>query len=104
MIFVAIVIAVDQVRSDFPQVACFDRSFAHHAEGLSAGHPAVHQHESHAVPPDANNAVSAGSRPLGGEAYPRIRRSGLAGARSIFLAGVVDIVSPAIGSSDLQRD
>jgi hypothetical protein len=66
---VAIVIAVDEVRSDLSQVACADRLIAHHTEGLRAGRPAMHQNESHAVPPDAKqNAVSVARGLSGGGA------------------------------------
>src|SRR5258708_761930 len=50
---VTVVIAVDEVRPDLSQIAFFDRLTAHHAEGLRAGHPAIHLDESHRAPPDA---------------------------------------------------
>ena len=50
VIRVAIVITVDEVRADFPQVACSDRLIAHQTDGLPAGRPAVHQYESHVAP------------------------------------------------------
>ena len=69
MIRVAIVITVDEVRPDFPQVACSDRLIAHHTEGLSAGRPPVHQYESHVAPPNAKqNTASDGWKALGGGA------------------------------------
>lgn len=69
VIGIAIVIAVNQVRPNFPQVASVNRPFARHAEGLSAGRPAVHQHESHVAPPNAKqNTVSEERRRFGGGA------------------------------------
>ena len=69
VIFVAIVIAVGEVCSDFPQVACSDRLIARHTEGLSAGHPLIHQYKSHVAPPNAKqNTVSAERKTLGGGA------------------------------------
>ena len=69
VICVAIVIAVDEVRPDFSQVACADRSIAHRAEGLSAGRPEIHQYESHVAPPSVKqNTVSDGWKTLGGGA------------------------------------
>jgi hypothetical protein len=66
---IAIVIAVDEVRHHFSQVVFFDRLIAHHAEGLRAGLPAIHQDESHVAPPDAKqNTVSIGWKTLGGGA------------------------------------
>jgi hypothetical protein len=68
MIRVAIVITVDEVRTDFPQVACSDRLIAHHAAGLPAGRPPVHQYESHVAPPNAkqNTASDGWNAPSGG--------------------------------------
>jgi hypothetical protein len=69
VIRVAIVIAVDQVRPDLAQVAFSDRLTAHHAEGVRAGPPAIHQDESHLAPPDAKqNTVSVAWRPSDGGA------------------------------------
>jgi hypothetical protein len=66
---VAIVIAIDEVRPDLSQVVFFDRLIAHHAEGLRAGLPAIHQDEFHAAPPDMKqNMVSVGCETLGGGA------------------------------------
>ena len=53
VIRVAIVIAVDEVRPDFSQVACSDWLIAHHTGGLRAGRPAIHQDESHVAPPSS---------------------------------------------------
>jgi hypothetical protein len=53
MIRVAIVIAVDELRPDFSQVACSDWLSAHHTGGLRAGRPAIHQDESHVASPSA---------------------------------------------------
>jgi hypothetical protein len=39
---IAILIAVNEMRPDLSQVASANRSFAHHAEGLSIRRPAVH--------------------------------------------------------------
>jgi hypothetical protein len=64
---VAIVIAIDEMRSDLSQIAFFDRLIAHHAGRLRTGLPAVHQDESHAMPPDTKqNAGSAGRETWGG--------------------------------------
>jgi hypothetical protein len=69
VIRVAIVIAVDEMRSDLSQVGFFDRLIAHHTEGLRARRPAIHQDESHVAPPDAKqNAASVGWGTLGGGA------------------------------------
>ena len=69
VIRVAIVIAVDEVRPGLPQIACADRRFTHHAEGLPEGRPAIHQGKSHVAPPTAKqNTVSAGWGPMGGGA------------------------------------
>jgi hypothetical protein len=69
VIRVAIVIAVDEVRSDLSQVAFFDRLIAHRTDGLRARRPAIHQDESHVAPPDARqNEVSDGWKTLGGGA------------------------------------
>jgi hypothetical protein len=60
VIFVAIVIAVGELCSDFPQVACSDRLIARHTEGLSAGRALIHQYKSHVASPNAKqNTVSA---------------------------------------------
>lgn len=53
MIRIAIVIAVDEVRSDLSQVACADRPLAHHAGSLWARCSAIHQYEFHVAPPNA---------------------------------------------------
>ena len=69
MVRVAIVIAVDEVGADLPQVAFCDRPIAHHAEGLRARRPAIHQDKSHVAPPDAKqNAGSVRWGTSGGEA------------------------------------
>lgn len=59
---VAIMIAVGEVRSDFPQIAFADRLAAQHAMGSRGGYPAIHQYEFHVAPPNAKqNTVSAES-------------------------------------------
>ena len=69
MICVAIMIAIDEVRPDFSQIARSDRLIAPHTEGLRTGRPAIHQDEFHVAPPNAKqNTVSAGWGPLGGGA------------------------------------
>jgi hypothetical protein len=69
VIRVAIVVAVDEMRPDFSQVACADRLTAHHAAGVRAGHPAIHHDESHLAPPDAKqNIVSVARGPSDGGA------------------------------------
>jgi hypothetical protein len=50
VIGVAILIAVGQPRPDFSQVTRPDRLIAHHAQGLLAGRPSIHQYESHVSP------------------------------------------------------
>ena len=59
---VAIVIAVGEVRPDLSQIAFFDRLTAHHAEGLRAWRPAIHQDESHLAPPDAKQNTGSVAR------------------------------------------
>ena len=59
---VAIVIAVDEVRPDFAQVAWSDWLIAHHADGLPAGRPAVHQDEFHVLAPKAKQRASSPPR------------------------------------------
>jgi hypothetical protein len=60
MVGVAIMIAVDEVRPDFSQIARFDWPIAPHTERLWAGRSAIHQDESHVPPPNAErNTVSA---------------------------------------------
>jgi hypothetical protein len=49
---VAILIAVDELRTNFSQVARSDQLLALHAAGVRAGRPAVHQRKSHMVPKD----------------------------------------------------
>jgi hypothetical protein len=51
VIGIAIVIAVDEVRPDFSQVACSNWLIAHQTEGLRTGRPAIHHDESHVTPP-----------------------------------------------------
>jgi hypothetical protein len=69
VIRIAIVIAVDEVRPDFSQVACSDRLIAHHTAGLPAGRPAIHQYEFHVAPPNAKqNTGSVAWGPSGSEA------------------------------------
>jgi hypothetical protein len=60
VIRVAIVIAVDEVRPGLSQIAWADWRFAHHAEGLPEGRPAIYEDVSHAVVPGAkqNNALN----------------------------------------------
>jgi hypothetical protein len=58
---IAVMIAVNEVRSNFSQVACPDPLITHHAEGLRAGRPPTHQYESHVALPSAKqNTVSDG--------------------------------------------
>lgn len=49
---VAIVIAVDEVRPDFPQVVRADGLIARHARGSRARRPPIHQNESHVAAPN----------------------------------------------------
>jgi hypothetical protein len=61
VIGVAIVIAIDEVRPDFSQVACTNWLIAHQAEGFRTGRPAIHHDESHVASPNAKqNTVSVG--------------------------------------------
>ena len=53
MIGVAIGVAVGQSRSDLSQVVGADRPGAERARRLPAGRPAIHQDESHGMPPNA---------------------------------------------------
>jgi hypothetical protein len=66
---VAIVIAVDQIRPEFSQVACFDRLIALDTADLRTGQPAIHQYKFHVAPPNAKqNTASDGRETLGGGA------------------------------------
>jgi hypothetical protein len=56
---VAILIAVDEVCSEFSQVVRSDRLIAHHTQGPRAGRPPIHQNESHVTPPcDGTRIIS----------------------------------------------
>src|ERR1700710_2884163 len=69
MIGVAIMIAVDEVRSDFAQVVCPDCLAAQRTEGLPAARSAIDQYEPHVAPPSAKQkTVSDGLRFSGGGA------------------------------------
>jgi hypothetical protein len=69
VIGVAIMIAVDQLRSDFSEVTCPDWLAAQHTDGFLAGRPAIRQYESHVAPPSAKqNTVSDEWEILGGGA------------------------------------
>jgi len=48
---VALIIAVEEPRLDFSQIAQPDWLAAQRAERLQAGRPAIHQDVSHVVPP-----------------------------------------------------
>ena len=66
---VAILVAVDEARSEFSQVARSDRLIAHHTQGSQARHPPIHQDESHVAPPNVKqNTVSDGWGASGGGA------------------------------------
>ena len=67
MIRVATVIAVDEMRPKFPQVACSDRLIAHDTAGLRAGRPSTHQYRSHVARPNAKQNTD-GWKALGGGA------------------------------------
>ena len=60
VIDVALVIAVEEPRHDVSQVALPDRLTAQRTERLRAGCSAIHQDESHAASPHANNTMCAG--------------------------------------------
>jgi hypothetical protein len=67
--YVAIVIAVDEVRPDFSQVVRSDGLMARQAQGSCARRPPIHQNESHVAPPNAKqNTVSDGRERSGGGA------------------------------------
>jgi hypothetical protein len=69
VICVAILVAVDEVRPDFSQIARFDWPIAPHTDGLWAGRSAIRHDEFHVPPPNAKqNTVSAGWGPSGGAA------------------------------------
>ena len=88
VIGVTSVIAVDEMGSGFPQIACLDLPIAHRTERLPAGRPAIHQNEPHVAPPNAKqNTVSDGWRALGGGAQRWFLPSGLSLLRSTFSAG-----------------
>ena len=70
MVCVAILVAVNEVRPDFSQIARSDWPIALHTEGLWTGRSAIHQDESHVAPPNAKqNTVSAGWGPLNSELW-----------------------------------
>jgi hypothetical protein len=97
VICVAIVIAVDEVRPEFPQIARSDWPIAPHTDGLWAGCSAIHQDESHVPPPDAKqNTVSVGWGPLGGGAQrlPKLGENA-AGASPQSLSGGVKWTQPS---------
>ena len=102
VIGVAIVIAVDEVRPDFSQVACSNWLSAHQTKGLRTGRPAIHQDESHVAPPNVKqNTVSVGWGPrLAGGEDAGTSPLGWSRLCSVSVAGMVCILSPAIGSSD----
>jgi hypothetical protein len=63
MSHVAIVIAIDEVRSDFSQVARSDWLIAHHTQGSRTGLSAIYQDESHVAPPNVKqNTISPALR------------------------------------------
>jgi hypothetical protein len=53
VIGVAIMIAVKEAGSDFPQIASPDRLTTQHTEGLLVGRSAIHHYEFHVAPPGA---------------------------------------------------
>jgi len=106
MIRVAIMIAVDEIRSDFAQVVSADCLIAHRAERLPAPHPAIHQDESHVAPPSAKqNTVSDGGNALGGGAQRWFLPLGLSLFRSTFSAGTgMYFPSSLPGNPELRKN
>jgi hypothetical protein len=49
---VAILIAVDEVRPEFPQVVRSDLPIAHYTQGSGVWRPPIHQDESHVAFPN----------------------------------------------------
>jgi hypothetical protein len=69
VIGIAFVIAVEEPRADFSQIARSDVFTAPRTKGLPARRPAVHQKVSHVAPPRVKqNTVSEGLTTLGGGA------------------------------------
>jgi hypothetical protein len=64
VIRVTIAIAVDEMRPDFPQVACSNRLIAAHTKRLLAGRPVIHHDESHVAPPNAKQQTASPTRRL----------------------------------------
>lgn len=57
MSLVAILIAVDEVRRELPQIVCSDRLIAHHTQASGAGRPPIHHDESHVGPPNVKQNI-----------------------------------------------
>jgi hypothetical protein len=49
---VAILVAVDEVRPEFPQVVRSDRPLTQHTQGSRVWRPPIHQDESHVASPN----------------------------------------------------
>jgi hypothetical protein len=49
---VAVLIAVDEVRPEFPQVVRSDLPLAHHTQGSRVWRPPIHLDESHVASPN----------------------------------------------------
>ena len=73
MIGVAIMIAVEEAGSDFPQIASPDRSTTQHTEGLLVGRSVTHQYEFHVAPPGAEPILRQDRRRNGQAAWLRGR-------------------------------
>jgi hypothetical protein len=62
VIGVAIWIAVREPRCDLSQIARTDLLTAQRTQRLLAGHPAIHQDESHMAPPNAKQRMESSLR------------------------------------------
>jgi hypothetical protein len=119
---VAIMIAVEEPRSDFPKIGCPDRLTAQHTRGLFGGPLVIHQYEFHVASPSATrNAASdecediwwwsaevisaVGSFLFDSDLSGRIGNVisvsiGLVSVALNLLAGILDTLSPAFGFSE----
>jgi hypothetical protein len=89
VIDVAPVIAVEEPRCKFSQIALPDRLTAQLTESLLAGRPTIHDDEFHVPPPnEKQNTASAGWKLFGGGAQRWFRPSGLSRLRSTFCGGM----------------
>src|SRR6516162_5174980 len=88
VIDVAPVIAVEEPRCKFSQIALPDRLTAQLTESLLAGRPTIHDDEFHVPPANEQNTASASWKLFGGGAQRWFRPSGLSRLRSTFCGGM----------------